>query len=269
MAPGSRRTSLSWHRAAARPCRRCCPPRSHARDQAGDLQGRVHPGRAGDRDVLAGQVPQAAALRQGHDRDQARPRHEIRVIKRCVRLRQIMQQSHLRGVLSIGIMAASTTPIIPAQRAPFASPRLDESPFTRWIKAKAAIDGFSELLIEDGDRCGGGCGAQQPPIGRPAARLSHQDSCGQARDTLGRPGMRRARRAGCAASHLSRYHEFSLARDQWRYVERDHQRRASARPGSLTTGRLVLRPSRKHRAMLGSKYRTATAGVAFDRVSLG
>ena len=65
----------------------------------------------------------------------ARPRHEIRVIKRCVRLRRIMQLSHLRGVLSTGVMAASATPIIPAQRAPFALPRLDESPFTQWIEA--------------------------------------------------------------------------------------------------------------------------------------
>jgi hypothetical protein len=39
-------------------------------------------------------------LRQRHHRDQPGVRHEIRVIKRCVRLRQAMQQSHLPGVLS-------------------------------------------------------------------------------------------------------------------------------------------------------------------------
>ena len=40
-------------------------PGGHPRDQAGDLQVRVHPGPAGDRDVLADQVRQAAALVPG------------------------------------------------------------------------------------------------------------------------------------------------------------------------------------------------------------
>ena len=53
-----------------------------------------------DPDVLCGQLAQAGPLRQGHHRDQARLRHEMRVIKRRVGLRQLMQQSHLRGVLS-------------------------------------------------------------------------------------------------------------------------------------------------------------------------
>ena len=77
--------------------------------------------------------------RQRHHRDQARPRHEIRVIKRCVRLRRIMQQSHLRGVLSAGSMEASATPIVPAQRAPFASTRPNTPLFTRWIEAKQRV----------------------------------------------------------------------------------------------------------------------------------
>src|SRR5207247_10402059 len=94
---------------------------------------------------------QAAALCQGHDRDQACPRHEIRVIKRCVCLRRIMRQSHLRGVLSIGIMAASVTPIVPAQRAPFASARPGGYPFMRWIEAKtlharAQTDSYARVL---------------------------------------------------------------------------------------------------------------------------
>jgi hypothetical protein len=75
-------------------------PGGHPRDQAGDLQVRVHAGPAGNPDVLAGQVRQAAAPGQGHHRDQAGPRHEIRVIKRCVRPGGIMRQLHLRGVLS-------------------------------------------------------------------------------------------------------------------------------------------------------------------------
>ena len=60
----------------------------------------IRPGSAGDLHVLAGQVRQAAAPGQGHHRDQAGLRHEIRVIKRCVRLQRIMRQLHLRGVLS-------------------------------------------------------------------------------------------------------------------------------------------------------------------------
>jgi hypothetical protein len=40
--------------------------------------------------MTGGQVRQPAALRQGHQRDQPGPRHEIRVIKRRVRLRQLM-----------------------------------------------------------------------------------------------------------------------------------------------------------------------------------
>ena len=71
------------------------------------------------RDVLGDQVGQAGALRQCHDRHQAGVRHEIRVIERCVRLRQAMQQSHLQGVLSNRVLEASVTPIIPGQRAPF------------------------------------------------------------------------------------------------------------------------------------------------------
>jgi len=61
---------------------------------------RVHPARAADPDVLRGQAGQARPLRQGHHRDQARPRHQMRVIERRVDLRELMQQLHLRGVLS-------------------------------------------------------------------------------------------------------------------------------------------------------------------------
>jgi len=47
-----------------------------------------------------------------------------------------MQQSHLRGVLSSSTTVASVTPIVPAQRAPFASTRPDATLSTRWIEAK-------------------------------------------------------------------------------------------------------------------------------------
>jgi hypothetical protein len=75
-------------------------PGDHPSSQARDLQVRVHPAGAGDPDMLCHQVRQPRPLRQGHHRDQARPRHEVRVIKRRVRLRQIMQQSHLTGAPS-------------------------------------------------------------------------------------------------------------------------------------------------------------------------
>ena len=45
-------------------------------------------------------VPEMSPNCQGHHRDQASVRHEIRVIERRVRLSAIMRQSHLTGVLS-------------------------------------------------------------------------------------------------------------------------------------------------------------------------
>jgi len=55
-----------------------------------------------------------------------------------VNLRQIVQQSHLRGVLSAGNVVASATPIVPVQRAPFALTRPESTLFylKQWIKAK-------------------------------------------------------------------------------------------------------------------------------------
>ena len=61
---------------------------------------RVDPAFPARPDVLGDQAGQPGPLRQGHHRDQPGPRHEIRVIERCVRPRQAMQQSHLQGVLS-------------------------------------------------------------------------------------------------------------------------------------------------------------------------
>src|SRR5258708_8482603 len=58
-----------------------------------------------------------------------------------------MRQSHLRGVLSSSTTVASATPIVPAQRAPFASPRLNAHLFMRWIEAKRRPTGktFGQL----------------------------------------------------------------------------------------------------------------------------
>ena len=106
-------------------------PGGHPRDQAGHLQVRVHPGPAGDRDVLADQVRQAAALRQGHDRDQAGPRHEIRVIKRCVRLQRIMRQSHLRGVLSAAVHGSFSNSHCPSSEGTFRVDHAQMHPYLR------------------------------------------------------------------------------------------------------------------------------------------
>ena len=110
-------------------------PAGHPGDQAGHLRRRVHPAPAGGPHLSAGQVAQARALGQGHHRHQAGPRHEIRVIKRCADLRQAVQQSHLRGALSARDLEASVTPIVPVQRAPFASTRPQLHLFMRRIEA--------------------------------------------------------------------------------------------------------------------------------------
>jgi len=74
--------------------------RRHARDQAAELEVRVHPAPAARPHVLREQFRQAGALREGHHRDQAAVRHEIRVIERCPGPARAMRQFHLRGVLS-------------------------------------------------------------------------------------------------------------------------------------------------------------------------
>ena len=82
-------------------------------------------------DLLRDQLGKPGPLRQCHHRDQPGPRHEIRVVKRCVRPGQAMQQSHLTGVLSNQATEALDTPIVPVQRAPFALTRLETPLFTR------------------------------------------------------------------------------------------------------------------------------------------
>ena len=63
-------------------------PGRHARDQAADLQARVHPAVPGRADVLSDQLVQPGALGEGHHRHQAGVRHEIRVVeRRAVRAR--------------------------------------------------------------------------------------------------------------------------------------------------------------------------------------
>jgi hypothetical protein len=110
------------------------------------------PARPGNLHLLTSQVTQARPLDQRHHRHQASPRHQIRVIKRRVDLRQVMQQSHLRGVLSIRDLEVSATPIVPVRRAPFASMRPSEPLFTQWIQAKTShVNSYGVTLMWGGD----------------------------------------------------------------------------------------------------------------------
>jgi hypothetical protein len=74
--------------------------RGHPGDQARDLQVRINAALCARPDVLRDQIAEPGPVREAHHRHQARVRHQIRVVERCVRLRQAMQQSHLTGVLS-------------------------------------------------------------------------------------------------------------------------------------------------------------------------
>jgi hypothetical protein len=75
----------------------------------------THPGTGRRPDMPHHQLTQAQSLRQGHYRDQARPRHEVRVIEECACSRQGMQQSHSQGLLSNRVLEALDTPIVPVQ----------------------------------------------------------------------------------------------------------------------------------------------------------
>jgi hypothetical protein len=85
--------------------------RGHARGQGRHLQVRVHPALAGRADVLRDQLAEAGAPGEGHHRDQACVRHEMRVIELSAGPRQRMQQLHLQGVLSSRVLEASQLPL--------------------------------------------------------------------------------------------------------------------------------------------------------------
>jgi hypothetical protein len=64
--------------------------RGHPRHQAGHLHLRVRPGLRRDLHMPAHQRMQSGALGQRHHRDQAGPRHEIRIVKARGDLHRIM-----------------------------------------------------------------------------------------------------------------------------------------------------------------------------------
>ncbi len=133
VAPGTGRSDASMPAAGLTSPQRHAPEPRPGRPSAGR---RVHPGPGGDLDIPADQGGQAAALGQGHDRDQARARHQIRVIKRCACSRRAMRQSHLTGVLSARNVEASVTSHRPSSGGTFRVDAPGESLFTRWIEAK-------------------------------------------------------------------------------------------------------------------------------------
>ena len=103
-------------------------PGGHPGHQAPDLQVRVNAALAARPDVLRDQIRQPGTLRERHHRHQPGVRHQIRVIKGCLRPGQAMQQSHLTGALSNSATEASDTPIVPVQRAPFTLTRPGNTP---------------------------------------------------------------------------------------------------------------------------------------------
>ncbi len=111
--------------------------RRHARDQGRTFRRAFTPQSPAGRTCSATSSPRPGALREGHHRDEPGVRHQMRVIERRDGLRQGVQQSHLRGVLSNRVMEASDTPILPAQRAPFTLTRRNAPLFERWIEAKS------------------------------------------------------------------------------------------------------------------------------------
>src|SRR6266487_1973186 len=142
--PGSRRTAPASPRAAASPGRRCCPPHRSSRPRC----QAPSPGRSPRTGVRSGHAlpPDRAAQPaapapspapappatpdSGHQTSPgSSPGYATIALARCP----------LRRDLEV-----SATPIVPVQRAPFASTRPPEALFTRWIEAKSgreALDG--------------------------------------------------------------------------------------------------------------------------------
>ena len=98
---GPRRTATSMAPCRSRPMSSMLSaPAAMPATRQPTFRSRVHPALAAGPDVLREQSRQAGALGEGHHRDQAAVRHEIRVIERCPGPARAMRQSHLRGVLS-------------------------------------------------------------------------------------------------------------------------------------------------------------------------
>jgi len=100
----------------------------HARNQAGSLQAGVR--RAGRADVHRGQLMQAGPLREGHQRDQSRVRHEIRVIERCAGEAQSIGSLILPGKQRFSLECA-----IEKIPRPCSKPRQSQPPCLRWSAA--------------------------------------------------------------------------------------------------------------------------------------
>ena len=106
-------------------------------DQARRPSGRRSPRTAARPDMLRDQRRQPGPLGQGHHRDQARPRHKIRVIKRSRASSPGHATIALKRCPLRSDVEASATPIVPVQRAPFASTRPNEPLFSGGLRLSA------------------------------------------------------------------------------------------------------------------------------------
>jgi hypothetical protein len=111
----------------------------HARDEGRHLQLRIDAALAAGADMLRDEARQPGTPGERHHRDQPGVRHEIRLIELSGDPRQRMQQLHLQGVLSNLELEASTTPILPAQRAPFTLTRRKTPLFDRVDRGLGAV----------------------------------------------------------------------------------------------------------------------------------
>ena len=85
-------------------------PGDHPGHDRGDLPGRVAADRGVQPDPLGNQVGQPGLLGQPHHRDQPGQRHDILSIERGARVGGAVQQSHLRGALSLGLWKLQQLP---------------------------------------------------------------------------------------------------------------------------------------------------------------
>jgi len=85
----------------------------HPRDQRGDLQPRVRPEIARQRQPRISQVTKARPDRQRHRWDQTRGRHQVRIVEGRGQPAGAMEELHLRGVLLVGQIGCCGKPYFP------------------------------------------------------------------------------------------------------------------------------------------------------------
>ena len=144
--PGCRQ-SPAWRRGAAGPRHRCCPPRrSSLLPGTGPSVGRSS-ARVNDPDMRTTRSFRAAQFAPGPSRGPGPPSTRDAVIKRRVDPRELMQQSHVRGVLANSTTVASATPIVPSSGGTF---RVDAPEWTPIysVNSRLSVDTFVLPLLD-------------------------------------------------------------------------------------------------------------------------